>query len=58
MNSELAIGFDFGSHNIGIAIGQRLTGTATPLAIVSANNGIPNWPDIDAIMNEWQPQFA
>ena len=55
MKSEFAIGFDFGSHNIGIAVGQRLTGTATPLAIVAANNGIPNWLDIDAIMSEWQP---
>ncbi|HIG61103.1 MAG TPA: Holliday junction resolvase RuvX [Gammaproteobacteria bacterium] len=56
MNQKLAMGFDFGSHHIGIAIGQRLTATATPLAIIKAKNGIPDWQDIDALISDWQPE--
>jgi putative Holliday junction resolvase len=57
MSQKLAMGFDFGSHHIGIAVGQKLTATATPIAIVKANNGMPNWQDIDGLITEWQPQI-
>jgi putative holliday junction resolvase len=53
--TDLVMGFDFGTQKIGIAIGQALTGTATPLGIVRANQGKPNWADIEKLVNEWQP---
>lgn len=50
------MGFDYGTKKIGVAIGQLLTNTATPLAIVKANNGKPDWASIGNLVNEWQPK--
>lgn len=50
------MGFDYGTKKIGVAIGQLLTNTATPLAIVKANNGKPDWASIENLVNEWQPK--
>ncbi|MHA7880730.1 MAG: Holliday junction resolvase RuvX [Saccharospirillum sp.] len=49
------LGFDFGLGWIGVAVGQRITGTATALSSLRARDGIPNWDDIDCLVNEWQP---
>ncbi|WP_417226411.1 Holliday junction resolvase RuvX [Amphritea sp.] len=48
------IGFDFGTTRIGIAAGQAITGTATPLAPISARDGIPDWHVIEVLITEWQ----
>lgn len=49
------LAFDFGTHRIGVAFGQELTGTATPLPILPARDGIPDWQQIAKLMEEWQP---
>jgi len=49
------LGFDFGTKRIGIAIGQSVTSTATPLATIPARDGIPNWQQIADLLKEWQP---
>lgn len=49
------IGFDYGDLRIGVAVGQTLTGTATPLETVAVSNGKPDWARIDAILAEWKP---
>ncbi|WP_448564562.1 Holliday junction resolvase RuvX [Thalassotalea ganghwensis] len=51
------LGFDFGKKYIGIAIGQELTGSASPLGSVKAKDGIPQWPDIEKYVNEWLPDL-
>ncbi|CAH9058855.1 MULTISPECIES: Holliday junction resolvase RuvX [Pseudoalteromonas] len=51
------MGFDFGTKSIGIAIGQELTGSATSLKAVKAQDGIPNWDDIAVQVKEWQPDL-
>lgn len=51
------LGFDFGKKYIGIAVGQEITGSATPLGSVKANNGIPNWDTIEKYLKEWQPDL-
>jgi len=48
--------FDFGTQRIGIAVGQRITGQATPIAPINARDGIPDWDQLQAIIDEWQPQ--
>ncbi|GLP97123.1 Holliday junction resolvase RuvX [Paraferrimonas sedimenticola] len=50
------LGFDYGTKSIGIAVGQAITGSASPLAALKARDGIPNWDSIEAIIKEWQPQ--
>jgi putative Holliday junction resolvase len=51
-------GFDFGERRIGIAVGQSLTGTATPLAIVNCTEGTPPWSDLAKLFDEWQPDIV
>ena len=49
------LGFDFGTTRIGVACGQSITGTASPLAPIKARDGIPDWPALDALLKEWSP---
>lgn len=49
--------FDFGTRRIGVAVGQELTGTAQPAAMLQARDGIPDWDDISALVEEWRPQL-
>ena len=56
MNQSIIMGFDYGTHRIGVAIGQRITQTASPLAILKARQGQPNWSEIEALIKEWQPE--
>lgn len=49
------LGFDYGTERIGVAVGQELTGTATPLATVRASDGKPDWPAITRLIEQWQP---
>ncbi|MDH5358738.1 MAG: Holliday junction resolvase RuvX [Gammaproteobacteria bacterium] len=51
------LGFDFGLRNIGVAVGQELTKTASPLTMIRARDGVPNWDDIKTLIDEWKPQL-
>lgn len=53
--AQRCLGFDFGLRSIGVAIGNRLTGTATPCGAIRANEGRPDWPALDALLAEWEP---
>ncbi|BCQ38295.1 putative pre-16S rRNA nuclease [Erwinia rhapontici] len=55
MSSMTMLSFDFGTKSIGVAIGQQLTGTARPLTALKANDGVPDWKKIEALLKEWQP---
>ncbi len=48
--------FDYGTRFIGVAVGQSITRTASPLEAIRAKDGTPNWDQIDALLKEWQPQ--
>jgi putative Holliday junction resolvase len=50
------LGFDFGTRKIGVAVGQSLTGTATPLETIEWINQKPDWKRIKQLIDEWQPQ--
>lgn len=50
-----ALAFDFGTHRIGVAYGQSLTGTARPLPVLRARDGIPDWDRLAALVEQWQP---
>lgn len=52
------LAFDFGTKSIGSAIGQEVTGTASPHKAFKANDGIPNWDQIEASIKEWQPDLV
>ncbi|MBV1788397.1 Holliday junction resolvase RuvX [Marinobacterium sp. D7] len=54
-NNLQVMGFDFGTTRIGVAIGQSVTGTASPLEPLRAQEGKPDWPALDALVQEWRP---
>ncbi|MEQ4530192.1 MAG: Holliday junction resolvase RuvX [Mixta sp.] len=56
MSSMTLLAFDFGTKSIGVAVGQQLTGTARPLTALKAQDGVPDWTQIERLLLEWQPQ--
>lgn len=52
------IGFDFGKKYIGVAVGQEMTGSASPLGSIKANDGIPHWDSLANYLTEWQPDLV
>lgn len=49
------LGFDYGPRKIGIAVGQTLTGTASPLQTLRAVKEKPDWESINGLIETWQP---
>lgn len=54
--SGTLIAFDFGTRSIGVAVGQRITGTARPLQALKAQDGTPDWIAVERLLKEWQPE--
>ncbi|MEJ1298103.1 MAG: Holliday junction resolvase RuvX [Candidatus Sedimenticola sp. (ex Thyasira tokunagai)] len=50
------LGFDYGTAKIGIAVGQTVTSSATPLTTLRAVNQKPDWEGISRLIEEWKPQ--
>jgi putative Holliday junction resolvase len=49
------LAFDFGLRHIGVAIGQTVTRTATPLTTLAARNGKPDWAVVSKLVEDWRP---
>lgn len=44
--------------SIGVAVGQEVTGTASPLSALKAQDGSPNWGLIETLIEQWSPALA
>ena len=55
LSQNTTLAFDFGMKSIGVAIGQAITGTASPLTALKAKDGIPDWSMIQSLVKQWQP---
>ncbi len=53
--AETLLAFDYGEKNIGVAVGQTLTGTANPLETIHVTRSHPDWNAISRIVMTWQP---
>ena len=53
---ETILAFDFGLRRIGIAVGQEVTGSASPLGIVSNGQAGPDYQQIEKLLTEWRPE--
>lgn len=51
-----AMAFDFGTRWIGVAVGQSMLGSGSAIARLKARDGIPDWAQINALVQEWQPE--
>jgi putative Holliday junction resolvase len=49
------LAFDFGLRRIGVAIGQDITGSASPLGTVSNRTEGVDYAAIAALIKEWRP---
>ena len=52
---ETFLGFDYGERRIGVAVGQSVTGTASPLSTVGVRGGEPDWTSLDGLVAAWKP---
>jgi putative Holliday junction resolvase len=52
---DMVLGFDFGERRIGVATGQTITLSASPLTTLNAIDNHPDWISIETIIKEWNP---
>jgi len=50
------VAFDYGTKRIGVAVGQTVSGTASPVATVRSRAGTPDWNAIRAIVESFAPE--
>jgi putative Holliday junction resolvase len=55
---RIVLAFDFGRRRIGVACGDTVSRTASPLTAVPAGPTGPRWDLIEALLREWQPALA
>jgi len=53
--AETIIAFDFGRRRIGVAVGQTLTASASPLGVIDNHTAGPDKNKIAALLDEWRP---
>tara|TARA_Y100001960_G_C13909176_1_gene464494 strand:- start:69 stop:476 length:408 start_codon:yes stop_codon:yes gene_type:complete len=50
------LAFDFGTQHIGVAVGQTITMTSSPLIVLNvAHEGKDIWNTISCLIDEWKP---
>jgi putative holliday junction resolvase len=54
-DQNIVLGFDFGEVRIGIAVGNRVTSSASPLRIITGTSNDAKFKQIEVIVKEWQP---
>ncbi len=52
---ETILAFDFGLRRIGVAVGQQVTASANPLAVIRNTDDGPDWTAIGELIRKWQP---
>ena len=53
--AETILAFDYGRRRIGVAVGQTITASASPLGVVSNDYSGPDQEKIAALIKEWRP---
>ena len=51
------LAFDFGERRIGVAIGEHLIGSASPLTTIDNESNEIRFAAITALIKEWQPKL-
>ncbi len=55
---QTIIAFDFGLKNLGVAVGQTITASASELPPLKARDGIPNWEQLGKLLDDWKPDLV
>ncbi len=51
------LALDIGLKRTGAAIGHSQSGSARPAGQISVNQGRHDWPKLDKLISEWQPEM-
>lgn len=54
-NVTSLLAFDFGLRRIGVAVGQSVTSSASPLGVVANTDGGPDFDAIGRLVADWRP---
>lgn len=54
---QTLLAFDYGRRRIGVAIGQSVTGSASPLGTVKNTAAGPDQQALAALIREWRPEL-
>lgn len=52
------VAFDYGTKNIGVATGQTITRSATSHPPLKAKDGIPDWQQLEKLLQQWKPDLV
>lgn len=52
---QMIMAFDFGTQKMGMAVGQSMIESASPLALFPMKDGIPDWNQLLKIVKQHQP---
>lgn len=52
---ESIVALDFGLRRIGVAVGQQVTDSASPLGVIDNGPNGPDWNSLERLMAEWRP---
>lgn len=55
MTIQTVLGFDYGIRRIGVATGQTITASATPLTTLNSIKQKPDWSTIGQLIEQWKP---
>ena len=55
--SAFILAIDFGLTNMGVAVGQKITNTASELTTLKAKNGNPNWTEVRGLVEKYSPML-
>ena len=53
--AEVVLAFDYGSRRIGVAVGQTLSGTASPVGVLPSSDAGPDWAAVKQCLQQWGP---
>ena len=54
---QTVLAFDFGRRRIGVAVGQSVTGSASPIGVVDNYATGPDLDKVAALIAEWRPSL-
>ncbi len=57
-NHRTILAFDYGLKNLGAAVGQTITSSASELPALKARDGVPSWDDVANLLKEWKPDLV
>jgi putative Holliday junction resolvase len=52
---QTVMAFDFGLRRLGVAVGQTLTRSASPLDTLPCRDNGPDWSAVDRVVDDWRP---